>query len=278
MRRANPDRPEPVSTHDLEFFPTPAYLCELLYDRFFGYLTSSDVVIEPAAGQGHFLSVIPQHIAALGIELSPERAAIARANTGRNVIVGDFLTIPLEVKPNAIISNPPFSMVRAFLARAEKLLVDGGACGFLMPTHLLSYSRAVAKLSDQWSIQTELIPRDVFEEETKFSVCFSVFTKDRKRGLIGLAGFLEAADVKNLDPRFSRILRRETAPKLWRDVVTEALRILGGKASLGQIYRLIQGYGESRSHHWKEKIRQTCQLYCTRVDSGVYALPETAAA
>lgn len=89
------------------------------------------------------------------------------------------------------------------------------------------------------------IPRDVFKPVVHFPLVFAVFSKDRRRMLVGLNGFAEAADVRDMDERFRAIVNREVAPRLWREVVHEALRILGGTASLAEIYAVVQ---DARSH------------------------------
>ncbi|WP_245001161.1 hypothetical protein [Caldalkalibacillus thermarum] len=61
----------------------------------------------------------------------------------------------------------------------------------------------------------------------------------------------------------------------WRDLVQGALEWLGGKACLPQIYKIIEGSKKARQNrHWKEKVRQTLQLYddFVRLERGVWKL------
>ena len=61
----------------------------------------------------------------------------------------------------------------------------------------------------------------------------------------------------------------------WRDLIQGALEWLGGKATLPQIYKVIEGSKKAlKNNHWKEKIRQTLQLHdnFTAVDRGVWSL------
>src|SRR3546814_871799 len=68
-------------------------------------------VIEPSCGTGSFLSAIPQHLPAYGVDIDPDIAAVAKANSGRQVIIGDFRSIELpEQDVSVILGNPPFSM------------------------------------------------------------------------------------------------------------------------------------------------------------------------
>ena len=193
---------------DLEYYATPSWFAEILMDRYFSRLGPTDLVLEPAAGNGHFLSAVPADVPAFGIEIDVERAAQARIATGRPIIAGDFRTVQISCRPTAVISNPPFSLVAAFLDRAYAILPEGGIAGFLMPTHLLSYSRTVCEYAERWSITVDAIPRDIFRPVMHFPISFAVFSKDRLRRLVGLSGFAEAADVRNMDSRFRAILNR----------------------------------------------------------------------
>lgn len=61
----------------------------------------------------------------------------------------------------------------------------------------------------------------------------------------------------------------------WFTVVLNAMERLGGKASLDQLYREIEGHAKTQTNqHWKEKIRQVVQSYkdFQNIDRGVYRL------
>lgn len=48
----------------------------------------------------------------------------------------------------------------------------------------------------------------------------------------------------------------------WKDVVFEVVQDLGGEASLTDIYARVDGHRRTaKNPHWKEKVRQTLQLY-----------------
>ncbi|HVT35101.1 MAG TPA: hypothetical protein VHE37_05940, partial [Nevskiaceae bacterium] len=79
---------------ELNQFFTPLFVAEALVERYFSHLTSRDLVLEPSCGDGAFLAAIPSHIPAVGVEIDPVMAQRARA-TGREVISGDFRTVPL---------------------------------------------------------------------------------------------------------------------------------------------------------------------------------------
>lgn len=68
---------------------------------------------------------------------------------------------------------------------------------------------------------------------------------------------------------------RQFANITWRDLVQGALEWLGGKATLEQLYRVIEGSKKTkRNKHWKEKIRQTLQMHddFAPVSRGVWEL------
>jgi len=61
----------------------------------------------------------------------------------------------------------------------------------------------------------------------------------------------------------------------WLNVVQNAMERLGGKASLADLYREIEGHAKTKTNqHWKEKIRQVVQTYkdFVNIDRGVYQL------
>lgn len=61
----------------------------------------------------------------------------------------------------------------------------------------------------------------------------------------------------------------------WRDLIQGAIEWLGGKATLSEIYQVIDGSRKAQANkHWKEKVRQTLQLHDNfkRVARGVWTL------
>ena len=68
---------------------------------------------------------------------------------------------------------------------------------------------------------------------------------------------------------------RDSVNAPWRDVVAMALRKIGNKASLNDIYAEIEGHKKCDSNpHWKDKVRQTLQIYnmFTSPERGVWAI------
>ena len=55
---------------------------------------------------------------------------------------------------------------------------------------------------------------------------------------------------------------RDSQSATWRDVVFAVLSKLGRKAKLCDIYREVENHYKARSNaHWKDKVRQTLQMY-----------------
>lgn len=58
----------------------------------------------------------------------------------------------------------------------------------------------------------------------------------------------------------------------WRNVVSEVMRNLGGKASLSDIYSEIEGHKKCEgNNNWQAKVRQTLQKYFVPIERGVWA-------
>src|SRR3546814_4988128 len=101
-------------------YPTPGWVAQALVERHFARLSSADKVVEPSCGPGYFLSVIPSDIFAVGVEIDPVQAALARANTQRTVLEGDFCEVELGFEPTLVLGNPPFklALIDRFLQKA----------------------------------------------------------------------------------------------------------------------------------------------------------------
>jgi hypothetical protein len=258
-------------------YQTPTWAAERLVEHYYPDLSPADLVLEPTCGEGHFLDAIPPHVPAVGVELDAGRAAIAR-RTGREVLVGDVLTIDLGLTPTVVLGNPPFEarFVDALLDRAHRWLPEGGRCGLILPTFLLSTSARLVREAERWSIAQDLIPRELYPH-LRLPLLFARFEKRRQRTLIGFTLFADMAGIRGLTKRARYILENGRAPT-WRAVVLDALRDCGGEASLDDLYRAIEGRRPTANAHWRPKIRQVVQLYAVRTGTGRYALRERGAA
>lgn len=262
-------------TKELSQYPTRVWVAEALVDRYFSGLDRADLVIEPSCGPGSFLGSIPSEVPAFGIDIDATVAEEARRNTGRKVIVGDFRTIPLDVRPTVIIGNPPFDLrvIDGFLNRAHDLLPEGGRVGFLLPAYAFQTAARVAGYADRWSITQEMIPRNIYSG-LRLPLIFALFSKDRRRTLIGFALYRETSDVQQLPKLYREYLAAGSGP-VWRRVVETALSRLGGEADLPALYREIEGWRPTRTQFWREQIRKVLRQHVDKfkpVALGRYAL------
>ena len=256
-------------------YPTPVWVAEALVERYFANLGARDMVIEPGCGPGSFLSALPDCVQSIGIEIDVAVAEQARSNTGRRVIVGDFRTVRLDMRPTVIIGNPPFNMkiIDGFLERAHELLPEGGRVGFILPAYAFQTAARVAGYADRWSLMQEMIPRNIYPG-LSLPLVFALFSKDRQRTLVGFALYREVADVQCL-PDLYREAMAAGSGSVWRTVIETALARLGGEADITGLYAEIEGHRPTRTRFWREKIRQTLRRHGDRfnaVGRGRYAL------
>lgn len=259
---------------------TPVWAAHEIVARYFGHLGPSDFVVEPACGEGAFLLALPPDVPAIGVDIDPDMVRRARAATGRTVILGDFATVELDASPTAIIGNPPFNLrtIDTFLARAHQILPNGGQVGFIMPAYSMQTASRVAGYSERWSMQQEMIPRNIFSG--KQPLIFSVFTKDRRRRLFGFALYHETADVQKLKMRYRGQLGAGSGP-VWLNVVRTAIRTLGGEADLAAIYSEVAGGRPTTTNFWREQIRKVVRQHTDvfkAVGRGRYAIHDVATA
>ncbi|TAM87672.1 class I SAM-dependent methyltransferase [bacterium] len=245
--------------------------------RYFPHLDREDLVLEPSCGPGRFLAALPATVPAVGVEIDTALAAEARVRTGRRIIEGDFRTVHLDVQPTAVVGNPPFDLdvIDGFLARCHRLLPDGGRLGFILPAYIFQTASRVCRYAESWSIDQSLIPRNIFPG-LSMPLLFALFSKDRRRTLVGFALYHETRDAKNLAERYRALL--EDAPKggVWWAVVRAALMDLGGTGTVDQIARAIEGRRPTTTAWWREKVRQVLQARCVRSAPATYSLPATA--
>lgn len=240
---------------------TPAWVCEAIIDRHYSRLDMADTVLEPSCGDGRFLLALPDEVNAIGVEIDPVLAQVARELTGRTVITGDFLTADIPGPITHVIGNPPFDarLIHGFLDRAHGLLEDGGSCGLLLPAYVLQTSSKVMSMNRQWSISQELMPRNIFPR-LRLPLVFAMFRKDRVRELVGFFLYREAADVSGMPADLREALLRPVSRSVWRAAVRAAFARIGAtSASLDQLYGAVEK--PRRNYFWREKVRQVLQTY-----------------
>lgn len=262
-------------TKELCQYPTPGWAAAALVDRYFPELGRNDIACDPTCGPGAVLSAIPSETLALGVEIDPFVAEQARNNTGRQVIVGDFRTVDIDIRPTVFIGNPPFNLkiIDGILDRAFDLLADGGRVGMLLPAYMFQTASRVAGYADRWSLYQEIVPRNIYPG-LSLPLVFAQFSKDNRRKLIGFALFRETADVQQMPAPYRQQLEVSGGP-VWRTVVATALKKLGGEADLQTLYSEIEGARPTRTTFWKEAIRKVLRQHAdmfTVVAPGRYAL------
>ncbi|CAJ6619852.1 putative adenine-specific DNA methyltransferase [Burkholderia pseudomallei] len=265
---------------ELGQYPTRVWVAEAIVELFFSDLSSEDCVIEPACGPGAFLGAVPPHVPAIGVELDATIAEVARKETGRHVIVGDFRSVPLDHNPTVILGNPPFKLgvIDGFLNRAHAMLPEGGRVGFILPAYAFQTAARVAAYADQWSLEQQFLPRNIYDG-LSLPLVFARFSKDRRRTLVGFALYREVADVQKLRAPYREALAAGHGP-VWARVVERALAQLGGEADLAQIYAEIEGKRPTRTQYWREQVRKVVRTHrwFTCVGAGRYALNQATAA
>lgn len=245
-----------VADKDLHQWFTPVWAAEALFASHFAHLGGSDLVVEPTCGTGNFLKAVPAHVRAVGVELDPVLAEIARHATGRTVITGDFTEVALPDDVTAIIGNPPFDLVvvDAILDRCHAILPYGGKAGLILPAYAFQTASRLVGYARKWSVEQEMIPRNLFRNMAK-PLCFSVFTKDGAGRTKGFALYRELHDVNSMDGWVSEELSLGRSP--WKAVVSKVVAEMGGVAHLSDIYRAVAPRRPTGNRWWQAKVRQT---------------------
>lgn len=261
-----------------QFF-TPIWAAEILYNVHFSHLTEKDTVWEPTCGKGSFLSVIPDHIKAVGSDIDPKMVNISK-NTGRPIYEGDFRTVqfPELSHVTAMIGNPPFilDLFEEFMERCENILKEGNKAGFIIPAYFLQTSRTTRRIGKKWSMDQEMLPRDLFEGQGVLSkpISFVSFFRHDSPYMKGFRLYAELCDVKALKDSVQEILKHGGKRKgVWKEVLVNVVDDLGGKATLEQIYTNMEGKRPTENPFWKEQIRKIIQQApFERIDDGTYKL------
>lgn len=230
-------------------------------------LRPDDVVLEPSCGDGVFLQAIPSSHEAVGVEIDPSMATLARINSGREVILGDFRFVDIFVRPTLVIGNPPFktNLVMEFLNRSYELLPDRGRVAFILSTHILQTPRHLVDLSSRWGMEHAIMPRTLFNRAER-PLSFLQLTKGG-RGMKGMLLYQQAYFFNRLPVPAKKIAGRGHG-SAWLRVTTWAMEQSGGAADLNQLYGLVGQRPPTENKWWREKVRQILQLHFKRLDRG----------
>lgn len=258
----------------VDFYPTPSWLAHALVER--AALTADDRVLEPTCGDGAILAQIPADVPAWGIEIHPVLAAEARRTTGREIIVGDILEVALPDALTAVVGNPPFqqTLVEAMFERMHGALVDGGRMVLLLSAHLFQTSATVVRYAERFSLEVEMVPRDVFPGLQRPLVLARMVKKPERR-IVGIAFAREIADLRAVPAEFRLVLKRSRT-NVWVAAAEKALRAIGRPATVDEVARCVVGDRPTATAFWREALRKALQREFVRVGPATYALPEAA--
>ncbi|MTH95492.1 class I SAM-dependent methyltransferase [Roseibium sp. RKSG952] len=268
-----------VADRDRHQWFTPVWAAKALVTAHFGDLTDEDIVVEPTCGSGNFLTALPKEISAFGVEVDAALADLARRNSGRMVLEGDFRTVELPSRPTAAIGNPPFNMdvFDGILDRCHDLMDRDGRAGFILPAYAFQTASRVASYARRWSLEQEMIPRNLFPGMSK-PLCFAVFRKDGLGHLRGFALYRELHDVHSMPDYVADELNH--CGSAWSVIVSRALEELGGSAALSEIYAAVEPRRPTGNSWWREKIRQTLSRSSefVKLDRGYWSINKDAMA
>ena len=169
-----------------DFYRTPVEavipLVQEIHDRW-GNL-SEPVILDPGAGDGNITRAIrtvwpKAHLVA--VEIDPQHEAALRAAGASEVVIGDFLTTPLDGF-DLIIGNPPFSLAVEFIDRSREQLNPFGVMTMLLQLNFLGSEERV----DWWQArpqqaQRTLSPRPSFDGVGADSVDYAWQVWDEQR-------------------------------------------------------------------------------------------------
>lgn len=253
-----------------QWFTAP-WMAELLVEDGLRGLGPVDV-LEPSCGDGAMLGAVPAAHRAIGIEIDPRMAALARRNTGREVIEGDYATVDLNGRTfGAVVGNPPFGaeQIDALAARAHGLLPDDGVLALILPAHVAGSSERMARWRERFSIEIRMLPRALFPRLT-LPLVWARMIRGTARTLVGVMLFDEHADVMTMPNETRRMLQGGAT---WRQTVSAALGSLGEEATLTEIYAAVEPRRPTENRHWRDKVRQTLGLYFERIDDTRWRIP-----
>ena len=257
---------------DLGQWMTPAWAAEAIVAHALPDLPAKAVVLEPSCGIGRFLNALPQGIRALGVEIDPRLADIARGTSGAEVITGDFRTVELPVKTvDAIIGNPPFQMdvLDGMLNRAKTLLEDGSSMTLILPAFSFQTTTRVLRWNRDWSISQDMLPRTIFPG-IKLPLVLARFVRDPAPRLSGFLLYHETREIEEMPSVYRKALSEGRSG--WKAVVEEALKHLGGEATISEVYAEIAPRRPTKTKHWREKVRQQLGAHFVRTNKATYRL------
>jgi len=264
---------------ELDQYFVPAWAAEAFVQTYYANLVPGrDTVLEPSCGDGRFLMAVPGNVDAYGVEIDPDVADQARANSGRTVITGDFARLDLPWQPSVILGNPPFkaTFLDMLLDRAAELLDEGGRMGLLLPVYMFQTASTVMRYNRFFSIHQELVPRTLFQGAQK-PLLWANFTRTRSPSLCGFMLYAETQALDAIKREYKTLfVGNQSRASLWGELVETVLLKLGGRATLDEIYTEIENRRPTNNRWWREQIRKVAQTHYQRVGPATYALQAAA--
>ena len=126
-------RPGTAVAKDLQYYPTPDHIVELVLSDL--YINAGERDLEPSCGCGRFMDGLRKRGAkVIGYEVDHARAAEARAK-GHSVITGNFLETVPTGDFDRVVMNPPFygKHYQKHVEHALKFLKPGGQLVAILP-------------------------------------------------------------------------------------------------------------------------------------------------
>ncbi len=187
--------------------------------------------VEPSAGNGAFLNILPDTYDALGIDIDPKIPSI---------IMGNFLDwTPTIEKPRICFGNPPFgrqgSLAKSFIQHAAK---HANVIAFILPRSFVKPSMSRAFPLEFHCMHSETLEKNAFEVNgTKYHVpcVFQIWEKRE---------FNRVLDVNVKESGFKYV--KGGAP------FHIAFRRVGGQA--GKCYGSVDGVKYSPQSHYFLKL------------------------
>jgi site-specific DNA-methyltransferase (adenine-specific) len=263
---------DPRYDAELGQWMTPAWAAAAIREEVMPDLGPDDVVVEPSCGIGRFLHALPDEVRAIGVEIDPRLAAIARRDTGREIVTGDFRTVDLPVsRATLIIGNPPFQLdvFDGMLDRAHGLLVDEGRASWILPCYALQSSSRVARWNARWSISQTMLPRTLFPG-IRLPLALVTFGKTAERRLHGFLLYHESREIEEMPDVYAAALREGRSG--WKAVVEAAIERLGGEATVQQVCAEIAPRRPTQTRHWQEQVRKQLRSGFRRTARATYAI------
>jgi site-specific DNA-methyltransferase (adenine-specific) len=251
---------------------TPSWAAEAICETALSGLGADDLVVEPSCGIGRFLHALPADVRAIGVEIDPRLADVARRETGRTVVTGDFRTVPLPVeRATRIVGNPPFQLdvFDGMLDRAHSLLVEEGEAVLILPCYALQSSSRVTRWNARWGISQTMLPRTLFPG-IRLPLALVTFAKTYQRRLHGFLLYHESREIEEMPDVYATALREGRSG--WHAVVEAAIRRLGGEATVQEVCAEIAPRRPTQTRHWQEQVRKQLRSGFRRTARATYAL------